>query len=129
MLTACAVRRWIAHLQLRFGWSFMDEEEARPLFPLTDAAELRGSSSWTPGRRYRHTTRTPPTGHGPRRSGAKRYAPMCWAVWMIQFMGRWAASTVLEYIKEAMVEMTKHSRGTGTATWKATGRAVCLAQQ
>ena len=31
---------------------------------------------------------------------------MGWSVWMIQFMGRWAASSVLEYIEEALSEVT-----------------------
>ena len=47
-----------------------------------------------------------PSGHSPRLSGAKRYARQGWSVLMIQFMGRWAASAVLEYIEEAMAEAT-----------------------
>jgi len=44
-------------------------------------------------------------GHTPRRSGAKRYARAGWAVQCIQHLGRWAGSTVLEYIEEAYAEL------------------------
>ena len=47
-----------------------------------------------------------PSGHSARRSGAKRRARLGWSLWQIQFLGRWAASTVLEYVEEAMAELT-----------------------
>ena len=52
----------------------------------------------------------PVRGHSPRRSGAKARARTGWSVWMIQFFGRWASATVLEYIEEALAQCT--------ANWK-----------
>ena len=31
---------------------------------------------------------------------------MGWSLWQIQFMGRWAASTVVDYVEDAMAELT-----------------------
>ena len=92
-------------LRLLFGWELNDEGGTRPLFPRVDgsrAAKAQLVEAWS----VVTSQNDKPTGHSPRRSGAKRYAREGWSVWMIQFMGRWAASTVLEYIEEAMAEVT-----------------------
>ena len=101
----CAVRRQVSRLRLLFGWELNDEGGMRPLFPSVDgsrAAKAQLVEAWG----VVTSQDDKPTGHSPRRSGAKRYARQGWSVWMIQFMGRWAASTVLEYIEEAMAEVT-----------------------
>ena len=101
----CAVRRQVSRLRLLFGWELNDEGGTRPLFPRLDgsrAAKAQLVEAWG----VVTSQNDKPTGHSPRRSGAKRYARQGWSVWMIQFMGRWAASTVLEYIEEAMAEVT-----------------------
>ena len=101
----CAVRRQVSRLRLLFGWELNDEGGTRPLFPRVDgsrAAKAQLVEAWG----VATSQNDKPTGHSPRRSGAKRYAWQGWSVWMIQFMGRWAASTVLKYIEEAMAEVT-----------------------
>ena len=101
----CAVRRQVSRLRLLFGWVLDGDSETRPLFPRVDgsrASKAQLVEAW--GEVTSQNEK--PTGHSPRRSGAKRYARQGWSVWMIQFMGRWAASTVLGYIEEAMAEVT-----------------------
>ena len=44
------------------------------------------------------------TGHSARRSGAKDYARMGWALYRIQYLGRWASSAVLGYVEEAFAD-------------------------
>ena len=102
---ACAVRRQVSRLRLLVGWVLDDDSETRPLFPRVDgsrASKAQLVEAWG----VVTSQNDKPTGHSPRRFGAKRYARQGWSVWMIQFMGRWAASTVLEYIEEAMAEVT-----------------------
>eukprot|EP00972_Heterocapsa_arctica_P063033 9298949-Heterocapsa_arctica.AAC.1 len=48
----------------------------------------------------------PPSGHSARRSGAKRYARAGYSLWMIQFLGRWESTVVLDYVEEALAETT-----------------------
>ena len=98
----CAVRRQISRLRLLFDWTTDDHGEDRPLFPRADgsrASKAQLAEAWS-------VATALPTEHSPRRSSAKRYARQGWSVWKIKFMGRWAASTVLEYIEEAMAEVT-----------------------
>ena len=45
-----------------------------------------------------------PTGHTPRRSGAKDYAREGWSWPAIRWLGRWASLVVLEYIEAAIAE-------------------------
>ena len=85
---------------MRFGSS---EGEGFPLFPLADGSRPPKDaviSAWVValGR--------PVKGHSGRRSGAKMRARAGWAVWMIQFFGRWASAVVLEYIEEALAQRT-----------------------
>lgn len=45
-------------------------------------------------------------GHSARRAGAQMLAKIGWALWMVQFMGRWASETVRDYVEEAYAEST-----------------------
>ena len=101
----CAVYRQVSRLYSLFGWAIDDDCAGKPLFPRVDGS--RGSKAqllqaWS----VATAQSKKPLGHSPRRSGVKRYARQGWSVWLIQFMGRWAASTVLEYIEGAMAEVT-----------------------
>ena len=101
----CAVQRQVSRLHSLFGWAIDDDRTGKPLFPRADgsrASKVQLVQAWCMATAQSEK----PSGHSPRRSGAKRYARQGWSVWMIQFMGRWAASTVLEYIEEAMAEVT-----------------------
>ena len=101
----CAVRRQVSRLYLLFGWAIDDNREGKPLFPRADgsrASKAQIVHAWGVATAQSEK----PTGHSPRRTGDKRYDRQGWSVWMIQFMGRWAASIVLEYIEEAMAEVT-----------------------
>ena len=83
----CAVRRQVSRLRLLFEWELNDEDGTRPLFPRLDgsrAAKAQLVEAWG----VVTSQSDKPTGHSPRRSGAKRYARQGWSVWMIQFMGR-----------------------------------------
>ena len=88
-----------------FDWAIDDKGEDRPLFPRTDGSRA-SKTQLAEARGVATAQGEKPTGHSPRRSGAKRYARQGWSVWMIQFMGRWAASAVLENVEEAMAEIT-----------------------
>ena len=101
----CAVHIHVSRLHSLFGWAIDDDRAGKPLFPRVDgsrASKVQLVQAWSMATAQSEK----PLGHSPRRSGAKRYARQGWSVWMIQFMGRWAASTVLEYIAEAMAEVT-----------------------
>ena len=98
----CAVRRQVSRLHSLFGWAIDDDRAGKPLFPRADgsrASKVQLVQAWGTATAQNEK----PWGHSPRRSGAKRYARQGWSVWMIQFMGRRAASTVLEYIEEGML--------------------------
>ena len=100
-----AVHRQVSRLHSLFGWAIDDDRAGKPLFPRAGglrASKVQLVQAWSMATAQNEK----PSGHSPRRSGAKRYARQGWSVWMIQFMGRWAASTVLEYIEEAMAEVT-----------------------
>jgi len=49
-----------------------------------------------------------PTGHSARRSGAKLLARLGWALWMIQWFGRWASDAVKGYVEEVWTELAGH---------------------
>ena len=119
---ACAVRRQADRLWSQFGWR-MEEASDHALFPLANGATATKAQivdAWG----FLATSAEKPSGHSPRRSGAKRYARAGWSVWMIQFMGRWATSTVLEYIEEAMAEMTSSwSLGGSSSSSRPAGNA------
>ena len=103
--TVCAVHRQVSRLCSLFGWAINDDREGKPFFPRADgsrASKAQLVQAWG----VAIAQNEKPSLHNPRRSGAKRCARQGWSVWMIQFMGRWAASTVLEYIEEAMAEIT-----------------------
>ena len=101
----CAVRRQLVVLQSRFGHSFQADSDVEfPLFPTWDGhrpAKPTVIQAWS---LVAMTGR--PTGHSARRSGAKAKTRMRWALWQIQFFGRWASSSVLAYVEEAMAELT-----------------------
>ena len=44
-----------------------------------------------------------PSGHSGRRSGAKLLARCGWALWMIQWFGRWAGDAVKGYVEEVWI--------------------------
>ena len=101
----CAVRRQRTRLEAKFEWQADQGGADLPMFPKNDGAPASKAQlveAW--GLLTLQSEK--PTGHSPRRTGAKRYTRLGWSVWMVQFMGRWAASTVLEYIEEAMAEVT-----------------------
>ena len=105
----CAVLRQVNRLMDFF--ELKDKEalfEAQlPLFPRKDGtkpAKAQVVEAWRDAADPKFNLR--PSGHSARRSGAKRRARLGWSLWQIQFLGRWAASTVLEYVEEAMAELT-----------------------
>ena len=98
----CAVRSQVSRLCSLFGWAIDEDRVGKPLFPRADgsrASKAQLVQAWGVATAQSEK----PSGRVPRRSGARRYARLGRSVWMIQFMGRWAASTVLEYIEEAEV--------------------------
>ena len=46
-------------------------------------------------------------GHSARRSGAKFFARCGWALWQVQFHGRWGSDAVKAYIEEAFAEIAE----------------------
>ena len=101
----CAVRTQLRALETQFGVVFGTESGNNfPLFPLLDGSrpsKARVIDSWG------IALGCPVKGHSGRRSGAKMRARVGWAVWMVQFFGRWAGASVLEYIEEALAQRTQ----------------------
>ena len=101
----CAVHRQVSRLHSLLCWAIEDDRAGKPLFPWADglrASKVQLVQAWGMATAQNEK----PSGHSPCGSGAKRYARQGWSVWMIQFVGRWGASTVLEHIEEAMAEVT-----------------------
>ena len=121
---ACAVRRQVSRLEALFG-AKLGGKRGLPLFPTREgdrpskAALVQCWGKLAQGG-------VAPGGHSGRRTGAKLLAKLGWSVWMIQFLGRWAASTVLGYIEEAMAECTSSWHGS-VSGWTAPGAPAVLA--
>ena len=105
----CAVLRQQDRLLRRFGKSSLAQlaELEVPFFPCRDGGQptktqvIKAWKRLQPGGFEKDLS-----GHSARRSGAKRRARLGWSLWQIQFLGRWAASTVVDYVEEALSEMT-----------------------
>ena len=124
----CAVLRQLGRLRRHFRVDTQEElfERGLPLFPLklglapSKAQVIEAWRRLAPDRDAQQVV----SGHSARRSGAKRRARMGWSMWQIQFMGRWAAGTVVEYVEEAMAELTASwPRPEGPRGRRARGRA------
>ena len=100
----CSLRKQLQVLEETFGIKYgSPEADNFPLFP--DVSGARPSKA-TMIKAWGLALGIPVKGHTPRRSGAKSRARTGWAVFMIQFLGRWAGATVLEYIEEALAQRT-----------------------
>ena len=100
----CALRVQVAKIEEQFGISF-DSPAAQgfPLFPTVEGLrplKTQVVAAWSTA------LGTPAKGHSGRRSGAKSRARTAWSLWMIQFFGRWASASVLEYVEEALAQRT-----------------------
>ena len=141
----CAVKRQLDRLKANWGkprWEDLEPLQL-PLFPTPQGdkpSKATVVAAWTACLRAEAQPPTP-AGHSARRTGAKRRAKMGWSLWQIQFMGRWAASTVVDYVEEAMAEMTAtwsmasssasatHSASAQPATPGASGNALTLLER
>ena len=100
----CSLRRQLQVIEETFGLKFgSPEADNFPLFPDADGGRPPKA---TVIKAWSVALGTPVKGHSPRRSGAKFRARSGWAVYMVQFLGRWAGATVLEYIEEALANRT-----------------------
>ena len=106
----CAILRQLRRLYAKFGCESIEDLSAHqlPLFPASNGDAPSKNlviEAWSAGWLNPSGARAL-SGHSARRTGAKRRAKLGWSLWQIQFMGRWAASTVVDYVEEAMAEVT-----------------------
>ena len=103
----CAVRRQLLRVNTKFESPLQKiGEDNRPLFPSVDGGRLSKPQLLKEWEALTACPSLNPTGPSPRRSGAKRYARQGLSLWQIQFLGRWAASTVVQYVGEALEDVT-----------------------
>ena len=95
----CAVYRQVSRSYSLFGWAIADDCSGKPLFPRADSSRAPKAQlvqTWSVVTAQSKKS----SGHSPRRSRVKRYARQRWSVWLIQFMGRWAASLYSSRLKK-----------------------------
>ena len=103
----CAVRRQLQRVNMKFEAPMPKHvEDNRPLFPSLYGSRLSKPQLLKEWESLTACSELSPSGHSPRRSGAKRYARQGLSLWQIQFLGRWAASTVVQYVGEALEDVT-----------------------
>ena len=106
---ACTVHQQVARVERLTGHRAADEAAMGiPLFPnagLQAPSKKSVVESWRTLQRCGARAQELVSGHSARRSGAKLLARCGWALWQIQFHGRWGSEVVKEYTEEVFAEV------------------------